>query len=64
MGFYFCLPADEATAKSVKNNSPTDSETQTAVASKHKEFFLTKPLLCQPITTLVNPPPISVLQVK
>ena len=34
----FCLPADEATAKSVKN-SPTDSEKQTAVASKDKGKF-------------------------
>ena len=34
----FCLPADEATAKSVKN-SPTDSEKQTAVASKDKGNF-------------------------
>ena len=40
MGFYFCLPADEATVKSVKNNSPTDLEIQTAVASKDKGFFL------------------------
>ena len=39
MGFYFCLPADEATVKSVKNNSPTDSEMQTAIASKDKGFF-------------------------
>ena len=44
--FYFCLPTDEATAKSVKNNSPTDSEMQTATASKDKGF-LTKSLLCQ-----------------
>ena len=35
----FCLPADKATAKSVKNNSPTDSEMQTAVASKDKGIF-------------------------
>ena len=33
------MPADEATAKSVKTNSPTDSEKQTAVASKDKGFF-------------------------
>ena len=39
MGFYFCLPADEPTMKSVKNNSPTDSEKQTAIASKDKGFF-------------------------
>ena len=39
MGFYFCLPADKATVKSVKNNSPTDLEMQTAVASKGKGFF-------------------------
>ena len=37
--FYFCLPADKANAKSVKNNSPTDSETQTAIASKDKGVF-------------------------
>ena len=59
MGFYFCLPSDEATAKSVKNNSPTDSEKQTAVASKDKRLFLTKLLLCQILTMLVNPPPVS-----
>ena len=35
----FCLPDDKATAKSVKNNSPTDSEKQTAVASKDKGLF-------------------------
>ena len=34
----FYLPADEATAKSVKN-SPKDSEKQTAVASKDKGNF-------------------------
>ena len=39
MGFHFCLPADEDTMKSVKNNSPTDSEMQTAIASKDKGFF-------------------------
>ena len=39
MGFYFCLPADEATMKSVKNNSPTDLEKQTAIASKDKGLF-------------------------
>ena len=56
----FCLPADEATAKSVKNNSPTDLEKQTAVASKDNGiFFLTKPLLCQIPTMLVKTPPIS-----
>ena len=33
------MPTDEATAKSVKNNSPTDSEKQTAVASKNKGTF-------------------------
>ena len=56
----FCLPADEATAKSVKNNSPKDSEKQTAVASKDNGiFFLTKPLLCQLLTTLVKTPPAS-----
>ena len=35
----FCLPPDEATAKSVKTNSPTDSEKQTGVASKDKGVF-------------------------
>ena len=58
-GFYFCLPADKATAKSVKNNSPTDSEKQTAVASKDKGPFLTKLSLCQILTMLVKTPPIS-----
>ena len=59
MGFYFCLPADEATVKSVKNNSPTDLEKQTAIASKDKGLFLTKLLLCQILTTLGKTPPIS-----
>ena len=54
----FCLPADEATMKSVKNNSPTDSEKQTAVASKDNGIFYTKPLLCQIPTTLVKTPPV------
>ena len=35
----FCLPTDEATAKSVKNNSPTDSEKQTAIASMDNGIF-------------------------
>ena len=44
----FCLPADEATAKSVTKYSPTDSEKQTAVDCKDNGLFsLTKPLLCQ-----------------
>ena len=34
-----CLPADKATAKSVKNNSPTDSEKQTAVVCKDNGIF-------------------------
>ena len=38
----FCLPADEATVKSIKNNSPTDSEKQTAIASKDKATFFDK----------------------
>ena len=38
----FCLPADKATVKSVKNNSPTDSEMQTAIASKDKGIFFDK----------------------
>ena len=50
-----CLPTDEATAKSVKNNSPTDSEKQTAVPSKDNGFSLTKLSLCQILTTLVKP---------
>ena len=54
----FCLPADEATMKSVKNNSPTDSEKQTPVASKDKGLLLTKLLHCQILTTLVKTPPI------
>ena len=45
--------------KSVKNNSPTDSEKQTAVASKHKGLFLTKLSLCQILTMLVKTPPVS-----
>ena len=64
MGFYFCLPADKATAKSVKNNSPTDSEKQTAIASKDKGLFLTKLLLCQILSTLVKPPTVSALRLK
>ena len=35
----FCLPADEATAKSVTKYSPTDSEKQTAVVCKDNELF-------------------------
>ena len=45
----FCLPADEATAKSVTKYSPTDSEKQTAVVCKdnglfffHKAFAVSK----------------------
>ena len=45
-----------------KNNSPTDSEKQTAIASKDNGiFFLTKPLLCQIPTMLVKTPPVSAL---
>ena len=44
----FCLPADEATAKSVTKYSPTDLEKQTAVDCKDNGLFsLTKPSLCQ-----------------
>ena len=44
----FCLPADEATAKSVTKYSPTDSEKQTAVDCKDNGLFsLTKPSLCK-----------------
>ena len=48
MGFLIsCLPADEATVKSVTKYSPTDSEKQTAVVCKDNgRFSLTKPLLC------------------
>ena len=35
----FCLPADEATAKSVTKYSPTDSEKQTAVVCKDNGLF-------------------------
>ena len=43
-----CLPADEATVKSVTKYSPTDLEKQTAVVCKDNRLFsLTKPLLCQ-----------------
>ena len=50
----FCLPADEATAKSVTKYSPTDLEKQTAVVCKDNGLFsLTKPLLCQKPCTLV-----------
>ena len=56
----FCLPADEATAKSVTKNFPTDSEKQTAVVCNDNGVFsLTKPLLCQKPTTLVKTPPVS-----
>ena len=34
-----CLPADEATAKSVTKYSPTDSEKQTAVVCKDNGLF-------------------------
>ena len=44
----FCLPADEATAKSVTKYSPKDSEKQTALVCKDNGLFsLTQPLLCQ-----------------
>ena len=60
MGFLIsCLPADEATAKSVTTYSPTDSEKQTAVVCKDNGLFsLTKPLLCQKPSTLVKTPPV------
>ena len=35
----FCLPTDEATAKSVTKYSPTDSEKQTAVVCKDNGLF-------------------------
>ena len=35
----FCLPADEATVKSVTKYSPTDSEKQTAVDCKDNGLF-------------------------
>ena len=35
----FCLPADEAAAKSVTKYSPTDSEKQTAVVCKDNGLF-------------------------
>ena len=35
----FCLPADEATAKSVTKYSPTDSEKQTPVGCKDNGLF-------------------------
>ena len=55
----FCLPADEATVKSVTKYSPTDSEKQTAVDCKDNGLFsLTKPLLCQKLSTLVKTPPV------
>ena len=58
----FCLPAVEATAKSVTKYSPTDSEKQTAVVCKDNGLFsLTKPLLCQKPSTLVKTPPVLVL---
>ena len=42
---------------SIKNNSPTDLEKQTAIASKDKGFF-DKALALSILTTLVNAPPI------
>ena len=58
----FCLPADEATVKSVTKYSPTDSEKQTAIVCKDNELFsLTKPVLCQKPSTLVWSPPVLVL---
>ena len=58
----FCLPADEATAKSVTKYSPTDSEKQTAVVCKDNGLFsLTKPVLCQKPSTLVKTPPVTAL---
>ena len=58
----FCLPADEATAKSVTKYSPTDSEKQTAVVCKDNGFFsLTQPSLCQKPSMLVKTLPVLVL---
>ena len=54
----FCLPADEATAKSVTKYSPTDSEKQTAVDCKDNGLFsLTKLSLCQKKTINVSQDP-------
>ena len=55
----FCLPADEATVKSVTKYSPTDLEKQTAIVCKDNGLFsLTKPSLCQKPSTLVKTPPV------
>ena len=55
----FCLPADEATAKSVTKYSPTALEKQTDVVCKDNGLFsLTKPSLCQKTSMLVKTPPV------
>ena len=58
----FCLPADEATVKSVTKYSPTDSEKQTAVVCKDNGlFFFDKAFALSKPTTLVKTPPMLVL---
>ena len=43
----FCLPADEATAKSATKTLPQIRKANSHVVCKDKRIFLTKPLLCQ-----------------
>ena len=53
----FCLPADEATAKSVTKYSPTDSEKQTAVDCKDNGLFFFDKALALSKTTHVSQDP-------
>ena len=47
--------------RNLKNiNSPTDSETQTAIASKDNGIFLTKALLCQKLQVSQTPTHFSI----
>ena len=56
----FCLPADEATVKSVTKYSPTYSEKQTAIVCKDNGlFFFDKAFALSKPTTLVKTLPVS-----
>ena len=53
----FCLPADEATAKSVTKYSPTDSEKPTAVDCKDNGLFFFDKAFALSKTTHVSQDP-------
>ena len=57
-----CLPADEATVKSVTKYSPTDSEKQTAVVCKDNGlFFFDKAFAVSKTIHVSQDPPVLVL---